>query len=73
MLSVPASAERIAAAVVVIAVLIQAAMEDVAGRGVPEWLSLDRDNFIGQVLELPTREAIKIPIEESLIVELYSK
>ncbi len=53
--------------------LIIAAMEDVAGRGVPAWLSLDRENFAGQVLELPNREEIKIPIEEQLIVELYSK
>jgi len=53
--------------------IIQNAIEDVAGRGVPEWLNLDRENFTGQVLELPTRESIKIPVEESLIVELYSK
>lgn len=53
--------------------LIQAAVEEVAGRGVPAWLSLDRDKLSGQVLELPKREDIKIPIEESLIVELYSK
>ena len=53
--------------------LIQSSLEDVSGRGVPEWLSLDRENFTGQVLDLPRRDAIKIPIEESLIVELYSK
>ncbi|MFZ0428726.1 MAG: 30S ribosomal protein S4 [Acidobacteriota bacterium] len=53
--------------------LIIAAMEDVAGRGVPAWLTLDRENFTGRVLELPNREEIKIPIEEQLIVELYSK
>jgi small subunit ribosomal protein S4 len=53
--------------------LIVAAMEDVAGRGVPAWLNLDRENFTGQVLELPSREEIKVPIEEQLIVELYSK
>ncbi len=53
--------------------LIIAAMEDVAGRGVPSWLNLDRENFTGQVLELPSREEIKVPIEEQLIVELYSK
>jgi small subunit ribosomal protein S4 len=52
---------------------IIAAIEDVAGRGVPEWLTLDRDNFAGRVEQLPSREEIKIPIEESLIVELYSK
>jgi small subunit ribosomal protein S4 len=53
--------------------LILAAMEDVAGRGVPAWLSLNRESFAGQVLELPSREEIKVPIEEQLIVELYSK
>jgi small subunit ribosomal protein S4 len=53
--------------------IIQASLDDVAGRGVPEWLSLDKENFTGTVLQLPSREAIKIPIEESLIVELYSK
>lgn len=53
--------------------LILAAVEDVAGRGVPEWLNLDRDSLTGEVLQLPSREEIKIPIEESLIVELYSK
>lgn len=53
--------------------LIIAALEDVAGRGVPEWLSLDRENFTGKVLDLPTRDMIKIPVEESQIVELYSK
>jgi len=53
--------------------LILGSLEDVGGRGIPEWLSLDKDNFTGQVLELPKREDIKIPVEESLIVELYSK
>jgi small subunit ribosomal protein S4 len=53
--------------------MIEASIEEVAGRGVPEWLSLDRENLSGQVLELPTRDHIRIPIEESLIVELYSK
>jgi len=53
--------------------LIEASVEDVAGRGVPEWLSLDKANFTGQVLELPGKEHLRVPIEESLIVELYSK
>ena len=53
--------------------LIIEAMEDVAGRGVPAWLTLERENFTGRVMELPNREEIKIPIEEQLIVELYSK
>lgn len=54
-------------------VQLLASLEEVAGRGVPSWLSLDRENFKGQVLELPRRDEINIPIEESLIVELYSK
>jgi small subunit ribosomal protein S4 len=53
--------------------LIEASVEDMAGRGVPEWLSLDKGDFAGHVLELPTKEHLRVPIEESLIVELYSK
>jgi small subunit ribosomal protein S4 len=40
---------------------------------VPAWLQADHDNFIGKVLRLPERSDIDIPIQESLIVELYSK
>jgi small subunit ribosomal protein S4 len=54
-------------------VLIEASVVEVAGRGVPEWLSLDKENYTGQVLELPGKEHLRVPIEESLIVELYSK
>lgn len=54
-------------------VFIQSALEEVAGRGVPAWLGLEREEFRGRVLEIPHRQEIKIPIEESLIVELYSK
>lgn len=53
--------------------LILSAVEGVSGRGLPEWLNLDRETLTGQVLELPSREAIGVPIEVSLIVELYSK
>lgn len=41
--------------------------------GVPAWLSVDRDKFEGTVLTDPTREQIDTPVEERLIVELYSK
>ena len=41
--------------------------------GVPAWLSVDRDKLEGKVLADPTRDQIDIPIEERLIVELYSK
>jgi len=41
--------------------------------GIPAWLSVDRDKLEGKVLADPTREQIDTPIEEQLIVELYSK
>jgi small subunit ribosomal protein S4 len=53
--------------------LILSAVEGIAGKGVPEWLSLDRENLSGQVMEIPSLDAIGVPIEVSLIVELYSK
>ncbi|MDA2936996.1 30S ribosomal protein S4 [Acidobacteria bacterium AH-259-A15] len=53
--------------------MIRSNVEEVVGRGVPSWLVLDNENFKGQVLELPRREDITIPVEEALIVELYSK
>jgi small subunit ribosomal protein S4 len=52
---------------------IRAAVDTARGRGVPEWLELDAENFVGKVLALPTRDDIKIPIQEQLIVELYSR
>lgn len=42
-------------------------------RGIPSWLELDAENFKGVIKAEPTREEIEIPIEEHLIVELYSK
>jgi len=54
-------------------VLILSNIEDMAGRSIPGWLNLDSENFKGQVLELPRHEDISMPIEVSLIVELYSK
>lgn len=52
---------------------IRASVETARGRGVPDWLELDAETFSGKVLSLPTREDIKIPIQEQLIVELYSR
>lgn len=50
------------------------AVANVAGRGgVPAWLELDADNLKGTVLSLPKREDVQMPIDEQLIVELYSK
>jgi small subunit ribosomal protein S4 len=54
-------------------VLIQGAIEQAQSRGIPAWLSLDAGNFEGRVLALPAREHITLPIQEQLIVELYSK
>ncbi len=53
--------------------MIQSNVQEIVGRGVPSWLNLDSEKFKAQVLELPDREAINIAVEESLIVELYSK
>jgi small subunit ribosomal protein S4 len=52
---------------------IKTSVETARARGVPSWLELDAENYRGQVLELPKREDIKLPIQEQLIVELYSK
>jgi small subunit ribosomal protein S4 len=52
---------------------IRASLESATGRGVPEWLALDADNFTGRIQALPSREDIKLPISEQLIVELYSR
>ncbi len=48
-------------------------LEKTAGRLVPEWLESDLENLSGTVKELPTREMIDVPVDEMLIVELYSK
>ena len=43
------------------------------GRTVPSWLEADHENFTGKVVELPTRDVIDVPVNPTLIVELYSK
>ena len=48
-------------------------LEAVARRGVPSWVELDKDNYKATVKALPNREEITMPINEQLIVELYSK
>jgi small subunit ribosomal protein S4 len=48
-------------------------LEGVARRGVPSWLELDKGNFQGTVKAMPNRDEITMPIQEQLIVELYSK
>jgi small subunit ribosomal protein S4 len=52
---------------------IKASVDTARARGVPGWLDLQPESFSGTVLELPSREEIKLPIQEQLIVELYSK
>jgi len=52
---------------------IRASVETARGRGIPDWLDLDSDNWSGTVTALPTREDIKLTVEEQLIVELYSR
>ena len=52
---------------------IEHAMEEVKGRGVPEWLSFDASSITGRIVSMPTREQINLPVQEQLIVELYSK
>ena len=52
---------------------IAEAVEFAQGRGIPPWLELDAENLVGKVLENPTREDIRIPIQDQLIVELYSR
>jgi small subunit ribosomal protein S4 len=52
---------------------IQHAMEEVKGRGIPEWLLIDAAAMAGRVSQLPNRAQINLPVQEQLIVELYSK
>ena len=49
------------------------AMEEVKGRGVPDWIAIDSTKLAGTIASLPTREQINLPVQEQLIVELYSK
>lgn len=48
-------------------------LEAIVRRGIPQWLEIDKDKFKGQVVGVPAREDITLPIQEQLIVELYSK
>ena len=49
------------------------ALEEVKGRGVPEWLLFDAEGMSARINTVPTREQINLPVQEQLIVELYSK
>ena len=48
-------------------------LEVTGARLVPEWLDVNQETLTGTVKELPSREAIDVPVNEMLIVELYSK
>ena len=52
---------------------ISEALETVDRRGVPQWIDLDKKSFKGTVKTVPNREDLTMPIQEQLIVELYSK
>jgi small subunit ribosomal protein S4 len=52
---------------------IRICLDTAQGRGIPAWLELDPENFRGTVVQQPAREDITMPIQEQLIVELYSK
>lgn len=49
------------------------ALDAVEGRGIPAWLELDRAAFKGTVRGIPTKEEIQLPVNEQLVVELYSR
>jgi small subunit ribosomal protein S4 len=51
----------------------QSILETTGGRMTPNWLEVDAENLKGTVKELPLREVIDVPVDEMLIVELYSK
>jgi small subunit ribosomal protein S4 len=53
--------------------ILEQAKEFASHQNSPGWLEIDRDNFKGKVLSLPKREEIQLPVNEQLIVELYSK
>ncbi len=53
--------------------ILEQAKEFAAHGNPPTWLEIDRDNYKGRVLALPKREDIQLPVNEQLIVELYSK
>jgi len=53
--------------------ILEQAKDFASHQGAPTWLEIDRDNYKGKVLSLPKREEIQLPVNEQLIVELYSK
>ena len=54
-------------------VILKKSMEQLQKRGVPEWLDVDTGTLSGVFKKVPTKEEIALPVQEQLIVELYSK
>lgn len=54
-------------------VTVVESVEGAERRGIPDWLKLDKENFLGTIVAFPRREQITLPIQEQLIVEYYSK
>ncbi len=52
---------------------IVGALETVESRSIPQWIEVDKENFTGTLTQMPVREDITLPIDEQLIVELYSR
>ena len=52
---------------------ISDSLEAIVRRGIPQWLEIEKEKFTGTVVSIPAREDITLPIQEQLIVELYSK
>lgn len=53
--------------------VFKSALEFAERRGTPEWLEINADTFTGKIVKLPAREELGIPVNERLVVELYSK
>jgi small subunit ribosomal protein S4 len=49
------------------------ALDALEGRSVPQWLEIDKDEKVGTVKQMPVRDDITLPIDEQLIVEMYSR
>jgi small subunit ribosomal protein S4 len=54
-------------------VIVKRSLETLQKRGVPEWLEMDAGTFTGVFKKIPTKDEIALPVQEQLIVELYSK
>ncbi|MBI3994448.1 MAG: 30S ribosomal protein S4 [Nitrospirae bacterium] len=52
---------------------IQAWLTEAEGRGIPQWLELDKSNFKGRIKAIPSKEELEMPVNEQLVVELYSR